>query len=93
MMFTKKEARKYVEWFKETLEEQPTADPCIYLHEGKIDFSPGNVIGGTAQAVYNGEAEILVNAEQWRSWNDSGDFDNNDLADLMYQTVVDFLED
>lgn len=89
MMFTKEKARKYVEWFKETLEQQSTADPCIYFHNGKIGFSTGSQIDGTAQAVYGGNAEILVDKERWMNWYDIND---EDKAELIYDTIIDFLE-
>lgn len=89
MTFTKEEARKYVEWFSETLKGQPTAQPCVYFYNGKIGFSPGSQIGGTAQPVHDGEAEILVDKETWTNWFD---LDDEDKADLIFEEVNAFLK-
>ena len=89
MTFTKEEARKYVEWFSETLKGQTTAQPCVYFYNVKIGFSPGNQTGGTAQPMHDGEAEILVDKETWTNWFN---LDDEDKADLIFEEVNAFLK-
>lgn len=57
---------KLIEWFAEVLAEQPSAMPCIYRHGGKVDFSPGSTVGGAAEPVHSGVADVLLDAEEYR---------------------------
>lgn len=87
-MITKEMAQNFAEWFEGTLNLQSSAQPCIYYHAGRVDFSPGSTTGGTAAPVYNGEADIIISKE---SWNCRYDFTTQEKADLIYETVQEFL--
>lgn len=90
MMFTKEMAQNFAEWFEGTLDLQTTAQPCIYYHAGRVDFSPGSTTGGTAAPVYSGEADVIINKE-W--WNDRYDFTTQEKAALIFDEVQEFLEE
>lgn len=70
-----------IEWFAEVLEQQPSAMPCIYQYEGKVDFSPGSTVGGMAQPVYSGIANVLLDAEEY--WELRVDFTLEEIAGIV----------
>ncbi|MBA4495088.1 hypothetical protein ACFO25_09855 [Paenactinomyces guangxiensis] len=58
MKLTKKMVKEFAEKYLSM--EQATATPCIYYHDGKIDFSHGSTTWGTAEPVHHGQANILA---------------------------------
>lgn len=89
MEVTKEMAQNFAEWFEGTLELQESAQPCIYYHAGRVDFSPGSITGGTAAPVYNGEADIIIDKE-W--WNEQYDSTLDEKAEAILETIQEFVE-
>lgn len=96
MKVTKQEVRKMVEAIFLTLDNQPSATPCIYCFDGEISLSHGSTMFGTAEPVYNKVAEIVVDTEtlkEYRNEYQVGLCNKQEVVDSMYDRIQDFISD
>jgi hypothetical protein len=98
MKVTKKLAGEFVEAILDTIDNQPSATPCIFISNGpngKIDFTPGDR-SGIAASVYNNEAYIVIDSKQLKEWfyeYRAGEWTKSDLTEMILDRIEDYKEE
>jgi hypothetical protein len=80
----KEQAIEMLEAAQESL--QNNGYPAIYRYEGRIDISRGDRFG-TAEPVYNHEAEILVDTETLKVLLNPYDYDRESAVEALMDMV------
>ncbi|MED1107705.1 hypothetical protein [Bacillus paramycoides] len=89
----KKLAKEFLETTKDVFERQSTAKPCIYYYNGKLDFSRGDTLGGTAMVVHNEEAEIVKDSGDLRELTNEWEFDFEVAVEILAESLKDFIDE
>lgn len=84
-------ASEFYETAQDVLKRQSTATPCVYYHDGQVDFSRGDTLGGTAMSVYKGKAVIIIDATELREI--LNEFDKEIAIGIISERIQDCLEE
>ncbi|MBM6649434.1 hypothetical protein [Bacillus sp. RIT 809] len=84
-------AKEFLEITKDVFERQRTAKPCIYYYNGKLDFSRGDTLSGTAIVVHNGEAEIVKDTGELAELTNEWEFDFEVAVEILSESLKDFI--
>ncbi|MGG1168705.1 hypothetical protein [Bacillus mycoides] len=87
----KRIAKEFLEITKDVFERQSTAKPCIYYYNGKLDFSRGDTLSGTAMVVHNGEAEIVKDTGDLAELTNEWEFDFKVAVEILAESLEDFI--